>query len=73
MFDDLDTVKLLKDIPEHGLHIGQVGTVLEVFSRPSPAYLVEFCNEDGETIVMIPLLENQISLEWSIHQPRLAA
>lgn len=73
MFDDLDTVKLLEDIPEHGLHIGQVGTVLEVFSRPSPAYLVEFCNNDGETIATIPLLKDQISLEWSMHEHRIAA
>jgi hypothetical protein len=45
-----DVVALLTDLPQHGLHRGDVGTVIEVFAesrhRPS-GYIVEFVNESG--------------------------
>ena len=41
----LDTVALLRDIPEAQLVQGQVGTVVETLG--ASAYEVEFCGEDG--------------------------
>lgn len=43
----LDTVALLRDIPEAQLVQGQVGTVVEMFGKS--ACEVEFCGEDGRT------------------------
>lgn len=73
MLADLDVVKLTKDVPEHSLNTGQVGTVLEVFYRPNLAYLVEFCNGDGETIALLPLTPDFLQLQQSFHKQPLAA
>jgi len=73
MLNDLDVVSLKSDLPNIGLEKGARGTIVHIHHVPNVAYEVEFCNDDGETIAMIPLLENQISLEWSMHKPRLAA
>ena len=45
-----DLVALLVDLPEHGLFRGDVGTVIETFSKNEkhPAgYIVEFVTESG--------------------------
>jgi len=45
-----DIVALLDDLPQHDLHRGDVGTVIEVFAQSArrPAgYIVEFVNESG--------------------------
>lgn len=45
-----DIVALLDDLPQHDLHRGDVGTVIEVFAQTAerPAgYIVEFVNESG--------------------------
>ena len=55
----LDTVALLRDIPEAQLVQGQVGTVVEVFGES--ACEVEFCGEDVEPMLRLELrtcLEN---------------
>ena len=53
MFKQLDTVRTTKALPDHGLAAGAFGCVLLV--GPGPAYLVEFCNGNGETVAMLPL------------------
>ena len=45
-----DVVALLKDLPEHKLVVGQVGAVVEVLDAHT--FLVEFCNQKGETLAM---------------------
>jgi hypothetical protein len=52
-FADLELVVPLIGFPEEGIREGQVGTVVHVFTDPSEAYLVEFANENGETIAMV--------------------
>lgn len=45
-----DLVALLVDLPEHGLHRGDVGTLIEVFTEDENhpgGYVVEFVNESG--------------------------
>ncbi|HEY6806103.1 MAG TPA: DUF4926 domain-containing protein [Pyrinomonadaceae bacterium] len=38
----LDVVSLTEDLPQYGLSSGDRGTVVEVFSEPEEAYMVEF-------------------------------
>ncbi len=45
-----DIVALLNDLPQYGLHRGDVGTVIEVFAESAhrpPGFIVEFVNESG--------------------------
>jgi hypothetical protein len=58
----LDVVALTEDMPEHGLSRGQVGTVVEELADPegTPAFLVEFSDDDGQTYAMLPLKTHQL-------------
>ena len=49
----LDTVALLKVMPDQNLKIGQVGTVVEIFSDND--FEVEFTDKQGRTIALLPL------------------
>ena len=49
----LDTVALLKAIPDQNLKIGQVGTVVEIFNDTD--FEVEFVDKKGRTIALLPL------------------
>ena len=55
---ELDVVALVKDLPEHALRRGSVGTIVHVHSpapgRP-PAYEVEFVDRDGKTYALVTL------------------
>lgn len=57
-----DVVRLLDDQPAEGLLKGALGVVVAEFSDPVEAYEVEFCNEDGDTVVQAALLPIQIEL-----------
>jgi len=51
-------VALLKDLPEHGLVRGQVGTVVEALS---PFMVeVEFSNDKGETYALLSLRSDDL-------------
>ena len=54
----LAEVALLRDIPEHGLVRGQVGTVVEILS-PSVAE-VEFSDDEGRTYAMAALSSEEL-------------
>ncbi len=69
----LDTIANLKPIarnrltlvePEYqliqALPIGQVGTILEVYSGESPSYLVEFSDQQGRKYAMAVLQPDEI-------------
>lgn len=61
-FKELDVVSLRA---AHGeLRAGAVGTVLEVFTKPEPAYLVEFDDEDGTTLAT-PIVKDADLNAWS--------
>ena len=57
-----DLVALLADVPEHNLRRGDVGTVIEVFEANEHhpgGYLVEFANEQGETLAELDVTDPQ--------------
>ena len=54
----LDVVALTEDIPEHDLHRGQVGTVVEMLS--SNTFEVEFIDNNGHTYATLPLKSSQL-------------
>lgn len=57
-FNLLDPIALTMDLPKYGLATGSVGTIVEIFS--DEAYLVEFSDEDGETIALADLRPEQM-------------
>jgi hypothetical protein len=50
-----DVVTLRRDLPEHQLRRGALGTIVMVFERPTLAYEVEFCDELGRTTIALAL------------------
>ena len=54
----LDTVALVRDLPELGLVAGEVGAVVEVLS--DDAFEVEFCDEAGRTYGLYTLRAQQV-------------
>ncbi len=55
-----DTVELAIDLPAASLQAGAVGAVVHIFHEPNLAYEVEFADEDGRTLAMVPLTPDQI-------------
>ena len=60
-----DFVRLNHDIPELGLHSGQVGVVCSTWSSPATAYEVEF--GQGASATRTLLLPNQIEPDADSH------
>jgi hypothetical protein len=59
MIQELDSVVLTTDLPEYGLELGDIGTVVLVH-RGSEGYEVEFVTLDGETVAVVSLLASQV-------------
>lgn len=62
MIREYEIVRLKKPIPLRGLSMGIKGTVLIVYNEPGlpRAYEVEFLDENGETLAVITLQEDDI-------------
>jgi hypothetical protein len=56
----LDTVALLEDLPELGLHRGQVGTIVEIYEPR--AFEIEFIDIQGHTYALETLNAEQLIL-----------
>ena len=56
---ELDQVILSRDLPEFGLCVGDVGTVV-LLHRDGEGFEVEFLTLDGETIAVTTLNRDQI-------------
>ena len=54
----LDVVALTEDLPQRGLHRGQVGTVVEL--HLPDAFEVEFSDDNGRTYALLALRANQL-------------
>ena len=54
----LDTVALVRDLPELGLVAGEVGAVVDVLSED--AFEVEFCDKSGHTYGLHTLRAHQV-------------
>ena len=57
--NQLDSVVLTTDLPEHGLAHGDIGTVILVHES-GKGYTVEFMTLGGKTIAVVTLLANQV-------------
>ncbi len=62
MIKELDIVVLTRDLPEHGLKRGDVGTVVMVYGD-GKAFEVEFVSSDGETIALETLPDDHLVRE----------
>ncbi len=59
MIKELDQIVLTKDIPEHGMKAGDIGTVVLVHSG-GKGYEVEFVTLGGETIAVFSVFAEQV-------------
>lgn len=55
MLNKYDVVQLKIDLPEYHLKMGMQGVVLLILDKMEEIYEVEFCNNNGETIVELAL------------------
>jgi len=55
---ELDLVALRRDKREWDLEAGAVGTVVLVY--PKGGYVVEFVGQDGETVALLDLTEEEV-------------
>ena len=58
MFNEYERIILTENLPEHGLEIGDAGTIVEVLGS-GKAFLVEFFTLDGNTIAVASVLASQ--------------
>ncbi|HLF24818.1 MAG TPA: DUF4926 domain-containing protein [Anaerolineae bacterium] len=59
MIQELDSVVLTTDLPEHGLKSGDIGTVVLVH-RDEAGYEVEFVTLDGETVAVVSVSADRV-------------
>ena len=64
-FTLFELVVLKQDLPNYNLKRGLIGTILEIFDENSlnPAYEVDFIDEEGQTLAMVALTQDQL---WPI-------
>ena len=56
--DLLDTVVLVRDVPEHGLRAGDLGAIVETY--PPDALEVEFVTASGRTTALVALQTSDV-------------
>ena len=56
MFEELDTVVLVRDLENYGLEQGDIGAVVHCYGHGS-SYEVEFVTGEGRTVALIALAE----------------
>jgi len=59
MIAELDCVALTIALPEHGLAVGDVGTVVHVH-KGGHGYMVEFTTYDGATVAVAKVSTKQV-------------
>lgn len=57
-----DMVVLVEDMPEAGLRAGMKGMIIEIYSQPVEGYEIEFCDDQGRTVVQLALSPEQFQL-----------
>ena len=58
-YHEHEIIRLLVDLPEHGLKKERLELLSTPFDRPNEAYEVEFVDKDGKTKVQTVLLPHQ--------------
>jgi hypothetical protein len=61
MIDELATVVLTCDLPEHGLRAGDIGTVVLVHQHGA-GYTVEFMTLGGDTVAVVTVPSEAVQL-----------
>lgn len=56
----LETVIATGSFPGHSVLVGDLGTVVEIYTAPRLAYEVEFVNPDGSTRALLTLAPEQV-------------
>ena len=56
---ELQRVVLTRDVPEHGLATGDVGTIV-LIHRDEAGYEVEFAGLDGATVAVVTLDQDDV-------------
>ena len=71
MTAELDSVVLTRDLPDHGLKAGDIGTVVFVYPSGSE-FEVEFVTAGGGTVAVLPLSVGEVRpmLPNEIHHVR---
>lgn len=59
MIRELDTVVLSRDLPEHGLKRGDIGTVVHCY-KSEEAFEVEFITGQGKTVAIVTLSNEDV-------------
>jgi hypothetical protein len=59
-FRELDTVVLLRDLPDAGLRAGDLGAVVQVY--PADAVEVEFVTASGRTQALVTLAARDVNV-----------
>jgi hypothetical protein len=59
MVQELDTVVLTRDIPDHGLKQGDVGAVIHCYGD-GHAFEIEFVTGEGKTAAVLTLINKDI-------------
>jgi hypothetical protein len=59
MIQELDIVVLSRNLPEHGLEAGDIGTVVLVH-REGTGFEVEFASPTGETVAVVTVSADAI-------------
>ncbi len=59
--NELDTVVLTRNLAEHGLERGDIGTVVHRY-RDGTALEVEFVTGEGETVAVLTLKDEDVRL-----------
>lgn len=61
MFKEHDIVVLTADLPEEGLEVDDIGTIVHIFPG-GEAFVVEFMTSDGWTVAITDVLASQMRL-----------
>jgi hypothetical protein len=75
-FDTYGDVILTRDVTEHGLRVGDVGTVVErhaVSGVPEEGYSVEFFDMIGNTVAVVTLPASALRVPTPADRPAVRA
>ena len=75
-FDMYGDVILTRDVAEHGLRTGDVGTVVERHIVPGVAeegYSVEFFDMTGDSVAVVTLPESDLRMPTAADRPAVRA
>lgn len=58
-----DVIKVSKNIQDN-IRAGHLGTVVHIFDQNPSVYEIEFTDNEGRTLAIVPLKKEDMSLYW---------